>query len=178
MTRKLIAKMVPAKNLTSQEIIQNMIFIIRGKKVMLDSDLANLYQVMTGRLNEQVKRNMKRFPDDFMFQLSREEFRNLMSQFAISNRGGRRKLPFAFTEQGVAMLSSVLNSERAIQVNIDIMRAFTRLREMIEVHKDLKKKVEEMEKKYDKQFLIVFKAIKELLEPSAAKKKSSIGFHG
>ena len=160
----------------SQEIIQEMIYVIRGQKVMIDSDLADLYGVLTSRLNEQVRRNIKRFPEDFMFQLNNKEFKNLMSQFAISSWGGRRKLPFVFTEQGVAMLSSVLNSDRAIHVNIAIMRTFTKLRGMMESNKELKKKVEEMEKKYDGQFKIVFSALKKLFdEPVKPKKK--IGFH-
>ena len=133
---------------------------------MLDHDLAKLYGVSTKRLNEQVRRNIKRFPGDFMFQLSQEEDDLLRSQFATSNagRGGRRYLPFAFTEQGVAMLSSVLNSERAIAVNIQIMRAFAKIREMILSHKDLQKKIDEMEKKYDHNFKIVFDALRKLLQ--------------
>ncbi|EKD27672.1 MAG: hypothetical protein ACD_79C00642G0001 [uncultured bacterium] len=144
---------------------------------MLDMDLAELYNVTTGNLNKAVKRNIKRFPNDFMFQLTKQEFKDLIFQFGISKRGGRRNLPFAFTEQGVAMLSSVLNSERAILVNIQIMRIFTKLREMLASHIDLKRKIESMEKKYDKQFQIVFDAIKELLEPVSKKPKKEIGFH-
>lgn len=143
---------------------------------MLDSDLAVLYGVKTGRLNEQVSRNIKRFPEDFMFQLTKEEVLNLKSHFATSSWGGIRKLPRIFTQEGVAMLSSVLNSERAIMVNIQIMRAFAQLRRMLLTNKDLKRKVEEMEKKYDKQFAIVFKVIKQLLEPPPAKEKKIIGF--
>ena len=144
---------------------------------MLDADLAVLYGVKTGRLNEQVKRNIKRFPEDFMFQLTKEEILNLKSHFAISSWGGVRKLPRVFTQEGVAMLSSVLNSERAIMVNIQIMRAFTQLRRMLLTNKDLKRKIEAMEKKYDKQFAMVFQAIKELLEPPPVKEKPQIGFH-
>lgn len=145
-----------------QDIIQNMICFIRGEKVMLGQDLALLYGVKTKRLNEQVKRNIKRFPQDFMFQLTKVEYENLRSQFATSKegRGGRRYLPYVFTEQGVAMLSSVLNSERAISVNIEIMRTFVKIKQMISQHKDLWKKIEEMEKKYDGQFKVVFTALR------------------
>ena len=144
---------------------------------MLDIDLAELYGVMTGTLNQAVKRNKKRFPEDFMFQLSKEE-----RDEVITNCDSPKKLrfspslPYAFTEQGVAMLSSVLNSERAINVNIQIIRTFTKLREMIESNKDLKEKMEDLEKKYDKQFHIVFDAIKRLIEPDI-KPKRKIGFY-
>ena len=139
---------------------------------MLDTGLAELYGVATRRLNEQVRRNIKRFPGDFMFQLTPEEMESLRSQIATSKkgRGGRRYLPFVFTEQGVAMLSSVLNSERAIQVNVEIMRAFVRLREMMSTHKDLARKLEALEKKYDTQFKVVFDAIRQLMTPPAPKK--------
>lgn len=144
---------------------------------MLDKDLAQLYGVETKALNRAVKRNLDRFPDDFMFQLSKEEYDELLRyQFGTLKRGQHSKyLPFAFTENGVAMLSSVLNSGRAIKVNIQIMRTFTKLREMLMTHKDLKEKIEAMEKKYDYQFKIVFDAIKELLEPPK-KTKKKIGF--
>ena len=144
---------------------------------MLDADLAVLYGVSTKRLNEQVRRNRSRFPDDFMFQLTREEVRSLRSQIATSKqgRGGRRYAPLVFTEQGIAMLSTVLNSERAIQVNIEIMRAFVRLREMIATHKDLARKLEALEKRYDAQFRVVFDAIRELMKPPESKKRK-IGF--
>ena len=160
-----------------QEIIERKIYLIRGQKVMLDSDIAELYQAPTKRLTEQVKRNISRFPVDFMFQLTSEEAEILRSQIATSrlSHGGRRYLPYVFTEQGVAMLSSVLNSERAIQVNIAIMRAFVKLREMLATHKDLARKLEEMEKKYDAQFKIVFDAIRQLMTPPEPKKKK-IGF--
>ena len=163
-------------NLISAEVIATKILIIRGKRVMLDSDLAVLYGVKTGRLNEQVKRNIKRLPEDFMFQLTKEEALNLKSHFATSSWGGVRKLPRVFTQEGVAMLSSVLNSERAIMVNIQIMRAFAQLRRMLLTNRDLKRKIEEMERKYDKQFAIVFQAIKQLLEPPPVKEKKIIGF--
>ncbi len=161
------------------ERIEQSIISIRGHKVMLDQDLAKLYGVATSRLNEQVKRNIDRFPYDFMFQLSKEEYENLISQFATSRsiHGGRRKMPYAFTEQGVAMLSSVLNSQRAIDVNIAIMRTFVKLRELLMTHKDLARKLEAMEKKYDSQFKIVFDAIRQLMQPPEAPvKKGRIGF--
>ena len=149
------------------EKIERRILLIHGQKVMLDADLAELYGVTVGRLNEAVKRNVKRFPRDFMFQLSLQELRNLKSQIAISSSrwGGRRHQPYAFTEQGVAMLSSVLNSERAVQVNIEIMRAFVRLREIIASNKNLAKRLDALEKKYDSQFKVVFDAIRELMTP-------------
>lgn len=158
-----------------QEIIEGKILFIRSRKVMLDRDLAQLYGVTTGNLNKAVNRNIDRFPEDFMFQLTEEEFKNLKFHFGISSWGGTRKLPRVFAENGVAMLSSVLNSKRAIHVNIQIMRTFTRLREMLMTHKDLKQKIEEMEKNYDYQFQIVFDAIKQLLEPPE-KPKRRIGF--
>jgi len=144
---------------------------------MLDADLAGLYGVTTKRLNERVRRNRSRFPDDFMFQLTAEEVLSLRSQIATSKqgRGGRRYAPLVFTEQGIAMLSTVLNSERAIQVNIEIMRAFVRLREMIATHRDLAPKLETLEKKYDAQFKVVFDAIRELMTPPESKKRK-IGF--
>ena len=163
-------------NLVPQETIECKILLIRGKKVLLDRDLAVLYGVETRVLNQAVKRTVKRFPEDFMFQLVKEEYDSLRSQFVTLKRGQHRKyLPFVFTEQGVAMLSSVLNSERAIQVNIEIMRTFTKLREMILTHKELQKKIESMESKYDYQFKIVFDAIKQLLEPPG-KPKKKIGY--
>jgi len=142
---------------------------------MLDSDLAELYGVKTKELNKAVKRNKERFPDDFMFQLTKKETENLRSQIGTSSWGGRRYLPYAFTEQGVAMLSSVLRSKRAIYVNIQIMRTFTKLREILSTHKDLQRKIEEMEKKYDQQFKIIFDAIKTLLQHPEPKKRP-IGF--
>lgn len=145
---------------------------------MLDRDLAELYQVTTGNLNKAVSRNLGRFPEDFMFQLSEEEFGNLRFQFGTSRWGGQRYRPYAFTEQGVAMLSSVLNSKRAIQVNIAIMRAFVRLREVMATHKDLAHKIEALERKYgehDEEIQVIFRAIKKLLEPSAAPRRR-IGF--
>lgn len=158
-----------------QQIIESKIYILRGKKVMLDKDLAALYGVETFNLNKAVKRNIDRFPEDFMFQLDKEEFKNLIFHFGISSWGGTRKLPYAFTENGVAMLSSVLNSKRAVHVNIQIMRTFTKIREMLITHKDLTKRLDELEKKYDVQFRAVFDAIRQLLSPPEGKKKK-IGF--
>jgi hypothetical protein len=165
------------KELILVEVIERKIYLIKGHKVMLDRDLAELYQVPTRRLNEQVKRNLTRFPADFMFQLSDEEAENLRSQFATSStsHGGRRYLPYVFTEQGVAMLSSVLNSERAVQVNIAIMRTFVKLRQMLASNADLARKLAAMEKKYDSQFRMVFDAIRELMRPPEPKKRK-IGF--
>ena len=165
-------------NLIPQEVIERKIFLIRGHKVMLDRDLAGLYEVETAQLKRQVKRNIERFPEDFMFILSKKELENWRCQFGTSNsiKIGLRYRPMAFTEQGVAMLSSVLNSKRAIQVNIQIMRTFTKIREIIMTHKDLQRKIEDMERKYDQQFKVVFDAIKQLLTPSE-KPKRQIGFH-
>jgi len=151
---------------------------IRGKNVMLDKDLAHLYNVKTIALRQQVKRNLDRFPEDFMFQLTELEANYLVSQNVIPSMkylGGY--LPYVFTEQGVAMLSSVLRSKRAILANIYIMRAFINLRRMGLTYTGLKRKIENMENNYDKQFAIVFRAIKELLEPPQAKQKPPIGFH-
>lgn len=164
------------QSITIPEVIEKKILLIRGHKVMLDFHLAKLYGVSTKRLNEQVRRNPGRFPADFMFQLTTDEFKVLRSQFATSSRGGRRYLPYAFTEQGVAMLSSVLNSERAILVNVEIIRAFVKLREILATHKDLARKLEELEKKYDEQFAVVFQAIRELMTPPEPPPKRRIGF--
>ncbi|OFY70027.1 MAG: DNA-binding protein [Bacteroidetes bacterium RIFCSPLOWO2_12_FULL_37_12] len=162
--------------ITDQGVI-NKIYLIRGKKVMLDRDLAEMYGVETRRLNEQVKRNEKRFPDDFMFQLTEQELGDWKSQNATSNKEkkGLRKLPNVFTEQGVAMLSSVLNSETAIEVNIQIIRIFTRMREMLLTHKDIFLKLEQLEKKLMKQdekmnkhneeIQLIFSCLKELINP-------------
>jgi hypothetical protein len=152
------------------------IFLVRGERVLLDADLAELYGVETKALVQAVKRNPLRFPADFMFQLTGEELGILRSQFVTSGSwGGRRYAPYAFTEQGVAMLSSVLRSPRAIAVNIEIMRTFVRLREMLSTHVDLARKLSVLEKKYDSQFRIVFDAIRELMTPPA-KPKRRIGF--
>jgi hypothetical protein len=160
-----------------EEVVISKIFLIRNQKVMLDSDLAELYAVETKRLNEQVKRNIGRFPEDFMFQLTEEEFKNLKSQNATSSWGGRRTPPYVFTEHGVLMLSSVLNSQRAIQVNIQIMRIFTRLREMILSNKEILLKLEQMEKQVTENkedIRVIFSYLKELIhQPN---ERNSIGF--
>lgn len=159
------------------EKIENRIFLIRGQKVMLSLDLAELYRVEPRVLVQAIKRNIERFPSDFMFQLDEGEFRNLKSQIVISSWGGIRTAPYAFTEQGVAMLSSVLRSKRAVLVNIAIMRTFVKLREMLSSHKDLARKIDEMEKEYDAQFKIVFDAIKRLMAPINVSIRRTIGFH-
>jgi hypothetical protein len=153
--------------------VERRILVIRDQRVMLDRDLAGLYGVSTRRLNEQVRRNISRFPSDFMFQLTGAETDALRSQIATSNggRGGRRYPPLVFTEQGVAMLSSVLHSERAVQVNIAIMRAFVRLRRLLATHKALARKLEDLERRYNRRFKVVFVAIRELIartEPGSA----------
>lgn len=167
-----------AKRLLTNEAVISKIYFVRGKKVMFDEDLAELYQVETKRLNEQVKRNSERFPSDFMFQLKPKEFENLKSQFATSSWGGRRKLPMAFTEQGVAMLSSVLNSKIAIQVNIQIIRVFTKMREMLMNNKDILLQLKKVEKKldgHDDQIMIIFEHLKRLLNPPSTPRRK-IGF--
>ena len=170
--------MAAEHSLVPAERIERRILLIRGQKVMLDADLAQLYGVQTRVLVQAVNRNRNRFPDDFMSQLSAVEFSTLRSQGVISNwgRGGRRYLPYVFTEHGVAMLSSVLRSERAVQVNIEIMRAFVRIREMVAAHQDLARRLEELEQKYDAQFKVVFDAIRELMEPPQKQPKGRIGF--
>lgn len=157
------------------ELIEKKIYLLRGHKVMLDRDLAQLYDVETRVLNQAVRRHIERFPSDFMFALTREEIRDL-SQIVISPGFKHAPNVFVFTEYGVAMLSSVLNSPRAIEINILIMRTFGRLREMISTHKDLAKKLEDLEKKYDSQFKMVFDAIRQLMTPPEPKKKRAIGF--
>ena len=158
--------------------IERRIFLVRGQKVMLDADLAALYRVPTKSLNLAVKRNVERFPEDFTFQLTDDEVAGLRFHFETSKRGrgGRRYLPYAFTEQGVAMLSSVLRSSRAVQVNIAIMRTFVRLREMLLSNVELARKLAALENKYDAQFKVVFDAIRELMLPPAPPKRQ-IGFH-
>jgi len=163
--------------LITAEAVADRILVLRGKKVMLDRDLAQLYGVSTKALNQSVKRNMSRFPEDFMFELTQKEKQELVT---ICDRFNPLKhstvLPYVFTQEGVAMLSSVLNSERAIKVNIQIMRAFAQFRRLLLTNTDLRRKIEEMERKYDKQFAIVFNAIKQLLEPPEPPKRR-IGFH-
>jgi len=151
----------------SQQKISKKIYFIRNHKVMIDSDLAELYEAKTGALNRAVQRNIIRFPSDFMFQLTEIEAENLKCQFGISSSyGGRRFLPYVFTEQGVAMLSSVLKSEKAALVNVEIIRTFVRLREILLSNQDLAQKLKFLEKKYDVQFKAVFDAIRELMSPS------------
>ena len=159
------------------ENIFRRILTVRGHRVMLDADLAELYDVPTKAFNQAIQRNMNRFPADFMFQLTEEEFAGLRSQFVTSKkgRGGRRYLPYVFTEQGIAMLSGVLNSHRAVQVNIAIMRAFVRMRRMLVSHEELARKVAAIEGKYDSQFRVVFDAIRALMEPPKTPRQR-IGF--
>ena len=168
------ATLIPRKR------IENAILFIRGEKVILDEDLAFLYGVPTKVLIQAVKRNKERFPPDFMFQLDKDEFDSLRSQIVTSKlksgRGGRRYPPYAFTEEGVAMLSSILSSPRAIRVNVEIMRAFVRLRKILASHAELARKVEELEKKYDSQFGVVFEAIRHLMAAPERQPKK-IGFH-
>ena len=163
-----------AANLATR--VEARILVLRGQRVMLSPQLAELYGVQPKVLVQAVKRNAARFPEDFMFQLSRDEFGNLKSQFVTSSWGGvRRAMPYAFTEQGVAMLSSILNSPKAIRVNIEIMRAFVRLRRILASHDDLARKLEELERRYDAQFRAVFDAIRQLMAPPE-KSRRSIGF--
>ena len=168
---------IPSQSVLSQEIIERKILLIRGKKVMLDRDLASLYGVDTRALNRSVLRNPLRFPEEFMFQLTDQEFKNLMYHFGTSSWGGSRKRSNAFTEHGILMLSSVLHSRRAILVNIEIMKAFVRFRELMLTHRELREKIDQMEKKYDSQFKVVFETLKELLEPPINPNKRPIGFH-
>jgi len=174
------------------ENLAQLVFFVRNEKVMLDTDLAMLYGVRTKALNQALFRNKGRFPEDFAFQLTKEEFDLLRSQIVTSSarygflrsqivtskgrRGGRRYQPYAFTEQGVAMLSSVLRSERAVEVNIAIMRTFVQLRRLMDTNRDLARKIEALEKKYDEHFAVVFEAIKQLIAPPAPARKQ-IGFH-
>ena len=155
--------------------IERKIFLIRGQKVMLDRDLAELYEVETRVLNQAVRRHTKRFPEDFMFQLTKTEFNNLKSQFVISSWGGVRKMPLAFTEQGVAMLSGILNSDKAIEVNIQIMRAFVKLRHMIIDHDELKRELDELRKEMNERFQIVFTVLDKLVTEDEETKRK-IGF--
>ena len=160
-----MTRLAKARSAALVERVERRIFLIRGEKVMLDSDLAEMYGVVTKTLNRAVRRNRERFPSDLMFELRVKEIALLRYQFGTSNagRGGRRYRPFVFTEQGVAMLSSVSHSDRAIQVNIAIMRAFVRLRRLLSTHRDLARKLDELEQKYDKRFAVVFVAIRRLM---------------
>ena len=163
-----------------RDAIESKILLIRGKKVMLDRDLAVLYGITTGNLNKAVTRNIGRFPEDFMFRLTRDEANSLLFQFGIAKRGGPRNLPRVFTEHGILMLSSVLNSERAVQVNISIMRVFVKLKEMISAHKELMYKLGKLERKvekHDAEICAIFEAIRKLIEPPPEKPKRRIGFH-
>jgi len=165
------------KSASPLEIVERRIFLVRGQRVMLSTHLAILYEVEPKVLVQAVKRNLERFPSDFMFQLDDGEFAALKSQFVTSSWGGlRRAAPYAFTEQGVAMLSSVLRSKRAVLVNIEIMRAFVRLREMLAENRDLAEKLGKLERKYDSQFKAVFDAIREMMAPASQSKKRPIGF--
>jgi hypothetical protein len=168
----------PLAALPGQQSLAQLVRPVRGEKVLLDADLAMLYGVETGALNRAVKRNVDRFPTDFMFQLSAPEWDNLKSQTGISSaHGGRRGAPYAFTEQGVAMLSSVLNSPRAVQVNIAIMRTFVQLRRLMDSNRDLARRIDAMESRYDEQFSSVFDAIKQLItDDKERKSKRPIGF--
>lgn len=176
--------MVGRLSATEPQNLAQLVLFVRGEKVMLDSDLALLYGVSTGALNRSVKRNSNRFPDDFMFNLTAREWENLRCQIGISRfrtaaHGGRRRLPYVFTEQGIAMLSSVLRSQRAAEVNIAIMRTFVQLRRLMDSNRQLARKIEAMEKKYDEQFAVVFDAIKRLVAEDSARKaqpRRSIGF--
>jgi len=164
---------------TQQSDLQNLVYAVRGKKVMLDSDLGKIYGVTTSRLNEQVKRNLLRFPADFMFQLTKDEWADsmsqnaisnmeddLMSQNAISNRGGRRKLPFVFTEHGALMLASVLNTAQAISASLQVVRVFVKIREIVSTNQELSQKLTVLETKYDSQFKEVFDALRQLMSVS------------
>jgi hypothetical protein len=169
MTKNKSRAVVPA-------FISQKIYFLRGQRVMLSPDLARLYGVEVRALAQAVQRNRERFPDDFLFQLTDEEYKNLKSQFVTSSWGGARHTPYAFTEQGVAMLSSVLRGKRAVQVNIAIMRTFVRLREMLATNQKLRRKIQELEKKYDAKFRIIIAAIEGMLEEEE-KPKTGIGFH-
>ncbi|MFH1158805.1 MAG: ORF6N domain-containing protein [Pseudomonadota bacterium] len=167
-------------SVASVEVIESHIFLIRGHRVMIDAHLAGLYEVETKALVRAVKRNLERFPDGFMFQINDLEFESLRCQIGTlkpAGRGQHRKyLPYVFTEQGIAMLSSVLRSKRAIQVNIGIMQTFVKMREAMIAHKDLSRRLNDMERKYDKQFRVVFDAIRQIMEPPPAPPKRPIGF--
>jgi hypothetical protein len=177
-TKKSEAVEETAVALVPVERVERRILLIRGEKVILDADLAELYGATTKRLNEQVRRNLDRFPPDFMFQLTEEEFAILRSQFATSRSGwgGRRYPPFAFTEHGAIMAANVLNSPRAVAVSVMVVRAFVRLREMLASHADLSRKLEDLEKRYDSQFKQVFAAIRALMASPGDSEKNRIGY--
>jgi hypothetical protein len=165
-----------SRDLIPAERIERSILLIRGEKVILDQDIGELYGVETRAIVQAVKRSIDRFPSDFMFQLNAEEFENLKSQIVMTSWGGRRTAPFAFTEQGISMLSSVLRSPQAIRVNIEIMRAFIRLRRMLQSNVELACKLEALEQKYDEQFKVVFDVIRQLMLPGQPTEKRRIGF--
>lgn len=170
-----IRREIKMPNIIPLDRIESKIYLIKGKKVMLDSDLAALYGVETRVLNQAVGRNIKRFPDDFMFQFNKQELKNWRSQFVMSNSAskmGLRRPPYAFTEIGVAMLSSVLHSERAVQINIQIMRAFVKLRLYLEAHKAMARKLEE----HDKNIKLIFRTLHDIMNPPVSSKKKEIGF--
>ena len=170
------SKLTARQALIEYEIVVSKIAVVRGQRVMFSKDLASLFGVETRVLMQAVQRNIERFPPDFLFQLTDQEFAILKSQFVTSSWGGIRKLPFAFSEQGVAMLSSVLRSKRAVAVNIEIMRAFVRMRALIDGNRTLAKKINDLEQKYDKQFKVVFQAIYDLMDDREKKPKRKIGF--
>ena len=172
----MVNKLTAKQALIEYEIVVAKIAVVRGQRVMFAQDLAELYGVETKVLMQAVRRNIDRFPEDFLFQLTNQEFTNLRSQIVTSSWGGTRYLPFAFTEQGVAMLSSVLRSKRAVAVNIEIMRAFVRMRALIDGNRALAKKINDLEQKYDKQFKVVFQAIYDLMDGREKKPKRKIGF--
>jgi hypothetical protein len=166
-------KIIARKLTASVEQIESRIFVTRGQKVMLDADLAGLYGVETRRLNEQMSRNSERFPEDFMFQLTDQEFANLKSQFATSSWGGRRKLPYVFTEHGAIMAASVLNSARTIEISVHVVRAFVHLRELVSGHKELSQKLNQLERKvgaHDRAIAELINAIRQLMSPAETKK--------
>jgi phage regulator Rha-like protein len=172
-------EMSNGQSLSVSERVEYYIIVLRGKNVILSFHLAEMYEVETKVLLQAVRRNIDRFPGDFMFQLTAEEWGCLRSQFVTLNQGsgrGPKYLPYAFTQEGVAMLSSVLRSKRAVQVNIEIMRAFVRLRRMLISNADLARRIDELEKKYDKQFAVVFAAIRELMKPPVPGQKRPLGF--
>ena len=172
----MVSKLTARQALIEYEIVVSKIAVVRGQRVMFAQDLAELYGVETKVLMQAVRRNIDRFPQDFLFQLTNQEFTNLRSQIVTSSWGGTRYLPYAFSEQGVAMLSSVLRSKRAVAVNIEIMRAFVRMRALIDGNRTLAKKITALEQKYDKQFKVVFQAIYDLMDDREKKPKRKIGF--
>ena len=172
----MVSKLTAKQALIEYEVVISKIAVVRGQRVMFAQDLAELYGVETKVLMQAVRRNIDRFPQDFLFQLTNQEFTNLRSQIVTSSWGGTRYLPYAFSEQGVAMLSSVLRSKRAVAVNIEIMRAFVRMRALIEGNRTLAKKINDLEQKYDEQFKVVFQAIYDLMDDREKKPKRKIGF--